>query len=409
MPNSHCLDELATYVLEKTRQVIESCGPRPPGSEGEAKAQHLIRAELGCWTDGAAGIESFPVAAKAFLSVPLVTGILLAAALAGYWLSPWLAVVLSGMAVTVALMEFLFYKQFLDVLFPKRTSYNVLGVQKPSGDVKRRLVLNAHPDAAHEWTLLYRFPRVFPLLLYASMVCLGAAFSLHLIGLVLMGWSVFEPGKVRGVIGVLQLAFVPTALLGIAYTSWRHVSPGANDDLSGVFAVTGLARYFRQAGLRMEQTELVYLITGSEEAGLRGAKSYVRRHKYQWQDVETAVITLDTIRDLPHLRILRRDQNGLVPHDPRVCRLLQVAGRRCGLQIGFVNTFLGATDAAAFSKAGIPSAALCAMDPHPAAYYHNRRDNWDNMDPVCIRKTAEVLLAAIHEYDIHGLAEGELP
>ena len=69
------------------------------------------------------------------------------------------------------------------------------------------------------------------------------------------------------------------------------------------------------------------------------------------------------------------------------------------------DIFIGSSDAAAFSQAGIPSAALCAMDPHPAAYYHNRRDNWDNMDPLCIRKTAEVLLAAIEQYDANGLNE----
>ena len=137
------LDDLGPYVLEKAKQVIESCGPRPPGSEGETEAQHLIRAELSCWTDGEAQIEPFSVAAKAFLSVPLVTALLLTAALVAYWLSPWFAVALSGMAVTVMLMEFLFDKQFMDVLFPKRTSYNVLGVQKPSGEVKQRLVLKA--------------------------------------------------------------------------------------------------------------------------------------------------------------------------------------------------------------------------------------------------------------------------
>jgi aminopeptidase YwaD len=148
----------------------------------------------------------------------------------------------------------------------------------------------------------------------------------------------------------------------------------------------------------------VYLITGSEEAGLRGAKAYARRHRREWQDVETIVISLDTMRDLPYLYIFSRDQNGLVAHDPRVCRLLQDAGRRCGLELRLACIFIGSSDAAAFSQAGIPAAALCAMDPHPAAYYHNRRDNWDNMDPLCIRKTAELLLAAIEEYDVKGLA-----
>ncbi len=43
------------------------------------------------------------------------------------------------------------------------------------------------------------------------------------------------------------------------------------------------------------------------------------------------------------------------------------------------------------------------MDTHPADYYHNRRDDHDNIDRDCIAKTCEVLLEAVLWYDRHGL------
>ena len=55
----------------------------------------------------------------------------------------------------------------------------------------------------------------------------------------------------------------------------------------------------------------------------------------------------------------------------------------------------------------MPAAALCAMDPYPADYYHNRRDHPDNMSRECLRETTAILLEAIDRYDRHGLEADE--
>ncbi len=396
------VDRAADYVLQAARQVVDSFGPRPPGSDGEEQAQRFLRDELEPVTDGPVRFEAFPVAQKAFFATPRITGALLFGAIVGWWISPWLALQISAVAIVILYCELGLYWQLIDPLFPKRTSHNVLGTQRPSGKVLRRLVLNAHADAAYEWRWHYRFPRVFPFLVWyafasgAIVFCAGAA----VVALECCGAGSPE---LRTVVGLSQLAFVPGIFIAIWFTSFRQVSPGANDDLSGALIITGLAKYLRASGLQLENTELIYLITGSEEAGLRGAKAFTRRLKDDWQDVPTAVVTLDTIRDLNHLRVYTRDRNGSVRHDPAVCQWLHDAGRRCGLEMGYASVYLGSTDATVFTLAGIPAAALCAMDPRPADYYHNRRDCPDNMDRECIRKTIEVVLEGIRQYDQHGL------
>jgi hypothetical protein len=400
------LEAWTAYVLETTRHVIESFGPRPPGSEGERRAQEFVRDQLLTSVDGLVQVESFPVAQKAFFALPPLTSLLLLAAVAAHWIAPWPALAASSMAVLLILFELILYRQFLDPFFPKSISTNVVGVQPPSGKVSRRLVLNAHTDAAYEWRWHHRFPRAFPLLLYYGLASLAVVVVIDVLMAIL---ALVAPGGAEGkgvvwlALGAVQLLCVPGGLAGLGFTTFHHVSPGANDDLSGVFLVTGLAGYLRRSGTRLENTELVFLITGSEEAGLRGAKAFTRRHRGQWQDVPTIVITLDTIRDLAHLHVYEHDRNGTVRHDPAVCELLREAGRQCGLELGSASVFLGSTDATAFTLAGIRSAALCAMDPRPAHYYHNRRDNWDDMGPECIRKTSEVILEAVRQYDRAGL------
>jgi hypothetical protein len=401
------LQRCTDYVLAKTRHVIESFGDRPPGSSGEAEAQALVKKELESCTDGEVSMEPFRVAPKAFMGVPRIAAVLLLAAVASTWISPWLALALSGMSVAVFALECIRYKLFLDPLFRKRTSYNVVGRQNPAGQATRRVILNAHPDAAYEWRLHYRCPgRLFRMM----MLYLLATPFLKCIADVAVLALYYGAGQAYvdpwGVVGLVQFVFVPAGVIGLFFTNFRQVSPGANDDLSGTFIAIAVAKHLREADERLQNTELMILITGSEEAGLRGAKHYVKTHKRELQDRDTIVVTLDTIRDLDHLYVYNRDMNGMVRHDPTVCRLLRDAGARCGLDLPYASVYLGATDATAFTQEGIPAAALCAMDPSPADFYHTRRDNWDIMSAACIRKAIEVILEAIRAYDQNGLSHG---
>ena len=43
------------------------------------------------------------------------------------------------------------------------------------------------------------------------------------------------------------------------------------------------------------------------------------------------------------------------------------------------------------------------MDPTPADYYHNRRDNYDRLVPEAIKMGYEVVLSTILNFDENGL------
>ncbi|GMV99406.1 MAG: hypothetical protein AMXMBFR84_05450 [Candidatus Hydrogenedentota bacterium] len=394
------------YVLERARHVIETFGPRPPGSEAECKTQELVRADLEACCDGPVSFEEFQVAPKAFFSMQAVGGVLTVLAFALYWLHPGLALAAQLAAAVVMYFQLLRYRLFLDPFFPKKPSYNVAGRQQPKGAVKRRLILNGHPDAAYEWRFNYLMPKWFPIIVLYTVAGLIAANAIYVVATLVA--LIAGPSSPRALwqIGILAALFVPAGIIGILFNNFRIVAPGANDNLTGTFIATGILKYLRESGDPLRNTELMAVITGSEEAGLRGAKEWAMRHKAECGDVETVVIALDTFRDLPHLTIYNRDMNGTVALDPAVCDLLKRAALATGRDLPFGSIYLGSSDGAAFAQAGFRTGMLGGMDPHPAHYYHTRRDTWEIMDEVCVQATIEVLLEAIRLYDEEGLKSG---
>lgn len=393
--------EAAEYVVEKTRFVIEQYGPREPGSEAERTAQAFVRQELEPFSD-ALTVEPFPVSSKAFMAFIPLAGVLMAGSILLYRPFPVLAILLPLAAVFVAFLQFVRYRQFLDPLFRHTESHNVYAVRRAAQTPKRRIVLCGHVDSAYEmrFNLIGRLPLTFAtlsiLLSLAYLIVLGAArlfFGGALSEAYPMGWAIAEGARFAGLIGSISALF---------FIRFSVVVPGANDNLTGTFLAVSLFKAFHEQGLRFEETEVGCLVTGSEEAGLRGAKAFVEKHRLEWGAMDTVVIVFDTLRDVDHLAVCVRDLNGTVRNDPGVCALLRQAGQTLSIDVGTTVVYLGSSDATAFTQAGIAATTLSAMDPSPPRYYHTRLDTWTDMDKGCIEKAAAVAWEAVQGYDRAG-------
>ncbi|MHA1437643.1 MAG: M28 family peptidase, partial [Promethearchaeota archaeon] len=99
-----------------------------------------------------------------------------------------------------------------------------------------------------------------------------------------------------------------------------------------------------------------------------------------------------------------KDMNGIIKHHPAVCQLLKKAAENCKYEIKYQTVYIGATDAAAFSKSGIPASSIEAMDPGPPRWYHTRYDNWKDMNRECIKAGFKIALETIRLYDKEGLS-----
>ena len=111
------------------------------------------------------------------------------------------------------------------------------------------------------------------------------------------------------------LLFIPFFLLLANTYNPKRVVDGANDNLSGCYMGITLLREMQQLGITLEHTEVGVILTGSEEAGLRGAKAWAKAHKDDYRDVPTYILCFDTIHDPRFLMINRRDLNSTVKAD----------------------------------------------------------------------------------------------
>ena len=180
---------------------------------------------------------------------------------------------------------------------------------------------------------------------------------------------------------------------------------GANDDLTGVFISCAAAKFLHDNNIRFENTEVMVVCAGGEEAGLRGTKAFAKAHKDELTDssVETVYVGFDTIRELDFTKIYDKDMTGMVKNDRKVAELIQRAAKNAGRDVSIGTIELGSTDAAAMSQAGVRAASIVAMDPTPARYYHTRLDTADNLSPQAIDFGVKTALEAIFMFDEQGV------
>lgn len=400
------LREMTNFSVRGIKKICKDVGPRPAGSEQEHEAQKLMAAEL----DGACDkveIEPFDVHPGAFLGWILTDGIMMIAAIVLFFFGmSAIALALCALSLIFAIVEFLLYKKLLDPFFPKKTSHNVVAVRKPKGEVRRRIIFSGHADSANEWRFTYYggSKLLVPII--------GLSFVGILLGLVLGIWAVaaghaFSAAD-SGALNVMRyvfLAWIPILFTALFFENKKRPVMGANDDLTGCFISMAVVKYMQQHDIRFENTEVWVVLTGSEEAGLRGAKAFCKAHKNELSDVETVFVGLDTIRDYDFAAVYSRDLTGTVKNDAGACALVKEAAKQTGLDLPYKSVFFGATDAAAVTQAGMKAVSVAAMDTAPAKYYHTRLDTADNLDIKTVEAVLGVALETAFLFDEKGLSD----
>lgn len=419
------INENVDYTVKEITSVIKRYGPRESGNKNCLATQKHIDKEMKPFCDET-GFESYKMAPKAFLhftktvsvSVFLAIFVCLILAYTGvfdgigksdFFLPQCIVggVILVGLIITA--LEFLLYKQFCDVFYKKIDGNNYYAVRKPKGEVKKRIVISGHCDSAYQWRHIY-YGKKLPLM----GICMGGTIGGAIISVIIALITIIANFVNMGAFGDFMLnysyyfhiipgLFMITLFL---FVDFKTISPGANDNLTGTYAAVCALRMLDMAGVEFENTEVVAMITDGEEAGLRGCKQWAKDHKdeYMNQGVETAVLCVDTLTDLEYLNVYTRDMTGTVKHDQKFSQLVMDSAVEAGHDdLKFANVFFGASDAAAFSQAGITATCLAAMDPAPADYYHNIRDSYDRLVPEAIKAGYDVILSTIFNFDEKGL------
>jgi len=398
------------YIVSGINHVCAAFKKRSPGSQTERAAQDYLAKELGQWADSVS-VEEFTLHPAAFMGFIPVSALLGIAASIVFFInrtgaSPlfaWLPLVLLVPAALMFVFEFLLYRRFIDVFFPKSVSKNVYAVRRPWGEVKRRIIFGGHADGAWEWTYS----------LHGQIKTLAPVMGGSILGLFVslifsVAYLAAGSPEVKGfwfAAAVAMLAFIPFYIAVAFFINWRVVADGANDNLSACYAAMAVLKEMSESDFRYENTEVACLITGSEEAGLRGAKAFAKKHAAELKKAQTVFIPLETLRELDQLAVYNRDETGMVHNSEAVAELLIAAGKKAGVTLKRAPVFPGSTDAAAFTQQGLMAAGLGGVNHNPQKYYHTRCDSPDNISPECIQKGIEIAVEAATLFDREGLGK----
>lgn len=398
------LDKLTDYSIKAITEICEKIGPRESGSKEERKSQEYWAKEMKKYADKVE-VEDFDVHPHAFMSWVVLDATLMLAGLVCYVLKlPVVTLVLSLIAAICMACEFLFYKQFLDPLFKKQVSCNVIGKRNPTGEVKQRIIFSGHTDSSWEWWYTYKGTSILlKSIIIPSIVGLIAVIVISLLTVIKAGPTALVESGFIHYAGYVQLIFAPFFFALYFFVNWKQVVHGANDNLTGCAASVAVLKYLEENDIRFENTEVVAMTSGCEEAGLRGANAYTKRHLKELNEIPSVFFGMDTLTDYDDIAIYIRDMTGTVKNDERVCALMKAGSDKAGLNLEYKSVFFGASDAAAVSKLGVPAATLAGMNPAPPRYYHTRLDTPEKLVPKSIRVGIDTCIQSLYIFDEQGL------
>jgi hypothetical protein len=282
--------------------------------------------------------------------------------------------------------------RFRNALGRRRTAVNVIA-ERGDADAPRTLVVMAHHDAAQSGIVFHpgpqrwigtRFPSLiertdtavpmwWPAVMYPAFAALG-------------GRRLRRIGRIGSAITALLMADIG-----------RHKAvPGANDNLSGVAVLVGLADRLRErpvAGLRV-----ILLSAGAEETLQEGIRGYAERHFGDLPRGSTWFLNVDSVAS-PEL-VLLEGEGPFVMRDysdefkdlvARVAEREHVPVRR-GMR---ART---STDSVVPLRAGYPIATLVSMNEFKALdNYHWPTDVPDNVNLGTVAHALTLAEAVVRE------------
>ncbi|NLA77303.1 MAG: M28 family peptidase, partial [Clostridiales bacterium] len=375
-------ESVNSYVADGIRHVCDTLEPRSPGSPGESDAQKYFSRELEGFADEVK-TEDFTVNPRALSGSSVIIGLLMTFSAVVFILNRWAggkadiiypaaATLFSFAALLLYVYEQLFRRQFADFLFKKAVSRNVFATRSSSSQAKKRIILCAHADAAWESRFNASENRLFDFM-SRVLAPVGAVITT----LICFAYTFTDSKTISGIwlaAAVLMLLFIPSYLTLCISTSFKTVSDGANDDLSGCFTALAVMKELSENDIRFEHTQVCCLITGANEAGQRGAAAFLKKHSDEMKKIETVFVSVEALYDENELAAYSGDTMRMVKNDAGATELIVTAADNLGIPVDTRAAYCSSSDSAVFSGAGFKASAFGAAKSGPQKYYHTRFD-----------------------------------
>jgi len=405
------LSERTQKAMTFTEEVTTKWSSRLVGSAACQACAQFLHNTMASFCDHTA-TQEFDVRPGAFLGYIRVNVVLYLMGLVALWMGyVVVAVGAAVLAIAILIFQFLFYKEFIDFLFPKKKGINVTGAIEPSGDVQQQVIISAHHDSAHIFNFLAKDPDKYGRKVLGGILALFlmALFSTILLIIQIGGWEI--PVLQYSLLGILSVLAIPTFRMWFFYA--KEGTPGAGDNLICVALLIEIGKYFaeqKKNGNPLKHTRIILGSWDAEEAGLRGARAYVTKNKSELQKVKTYNFNLECMYDHASMSFLTSDLNSFVPLSTNMAeKCVEVASSLdYNIKTQTFPLLAGGTDAAEFAKAGIEATTLAAMSwtkrtENPT--YHTLNDTIDAVDTEAVSRSIEIGINYILKKDneLHSL------
>ncbi len=376
-------------MIEFIQDIITRFGGRYFGSEQEKDAQYFTADILKKYCKKV-DIEEFESPLESHFQSLKIFCIVYVIVLIIFRMNIHIAAGLGLLNTVLFLGHFVTYRHWLDFMFPKKTSWNVIGDIEPLQNATTTIIVAGHIDSVKEFKWWYKLKHT------GAVLSVIAGFQITLLGLYVFlqlfisaGWFSY----------IWWIFVVLTPILIVFYDMHgENVVDGASDNLTGVAIAVEMAKVFSEK--RLQKTRLRLISFGSEEAGLRGADAYANTHKQQLLDEKAFLFNLDTIKEQKYLTIASSEVNTLVFYDQANVQLVEDSFKATNIPYQILPLGVGASDASAFHIAGLPAVCVIGMrsdvlDP----IYHTRLDVIENIEPEALDAMKEVLVHFIETWD----------
>jgi aminopeptidase YwaD len=412
------------YACDFIKRVCVEVGPGSPCSAQERARAGAVKSELEKTADEVRE-EPFVCAPDAFLQWFQFASLLgvLSAVCFHLGLLPYAPVFFTtlglGLAIFIFLIlifEFILGWKFIDGIYPQKPSENIVGIIRPkSGSTpapaggkrapKRILLFGGHHDSALRFTYLHFFKGGY----YVAEGILIIGTLVFALGLLLRWLALIFYWPLGWLVTALQwytVTCLPASVfIGFTFTERDRGGgsvPGAIDNLSAVSILLMLGRALkRHPEWQPADTEIRLVSFGSEEAGTRGSRAYVREHEAELRAADAVFVNFESIYD-PEIEIFTGDRNGTIRNAPDVVSALAQAAVDEGVPFR-VSRFPfagGGTDTQSFREKGIRAGCLFGMrvPSQMVDFYHQPSDNFDKVNPQALENALRIALEFIRRF-----------
>ncbi len=395
-------EENIEYALETAQYVQKNTGNRRAGEKGEEEAKQIFLNELMKYCDETKEqrFSAYPGSGTNIhraLSVILFacTIIFCAAVSNGAALPIAFSLFFNILIFAIFAHKFLFDGTKLDIFSRRKRSANISGTRYAKGNREMRVVLTSHMDSPVALRGFLFGNRATFILSFISVV--GNTFLFICQLMYLFSGAPIGSGFF-GVLSVINIAFLPFYVAALIVVDSEKSTSGVSASLIPTSILLSIAKQLNDTVFRYDNTEIVFLVTGSEYSGRAGAYAYAKRYKKVFTDVPTVFISLEEITSSDKLSVFFKDGIG-TGGSRTVASIIGEAADNLQIPLSKETDVFGTSTFTPYSKQGFESCSIGTSKKHISRSVSSYADKLSSVRKKTIADIGALILETLNYYN----------